>query len=408
MGGTGRPDRAGGGAGEATAIDARDRPAVEAARGPAVEPARGEAGRLTLEAGRREAGRGTLLQRLRAGLIGVVSTLAGHLPERWLVRLAELVGTLWYRLDRDRAARGRRNLRRVCEWLAAEGIGPERARRAAADPAALERLLRSAFRHQARYYLEVALTPTLSRRYVRERIAIETPELVDAALAPATGAIFVGLHFGALELPVLYFAERTGGTVTVPMETIGDPPLQRWFERSRGSVGVRLVGLREARRELLAALARCEPVGLVADRDLTGGGIEVTLFGHPADLPVGPALLALEIDAPVYVASVRRAGIGRYLGRLDPLPRPEGGSRRERATAFLEAEARAFERVIALAPEQWWAMFFPIWPDLDPVAARGRHGIGEGTGIHGAAHADRDGGEGARGSNAAVAGRGVT
>jgi KDO2-lipid IV(A) lauroyltransferase len=120
-------------------------------------------------------------------------------------------------------------------------------------------------------------------------------------------------------------------------------------------------------------------VGLVADRDLTGGGIEVTLFGHPADLPVGPALVALEVDSPVYVTSVRRAGVGHYRGRLDPLERPTGGSRRERVTAFLEAEAQHFERVIALAPEQWWGMFFPIWPDLDPVAIRRRHAAGAGT-----------------------------
>ena len=33
-------------------------------------------------------------------------------------------------------------------------------------------------------------------------------------------------------------------------------------------------------------------------------------------------------------------------------------------TAFLAAEVAAFERVIARAPEQWWAIFFPIWPDL--------------------------------------------
>jgi hypothetical protein len=40
-------------------------------------------------------------------------------------------------------------------------------------------------------------------------------------------------------------------------------------------------------------------------------------------------------------------------------------------TAYLEAEARAFERHIAAAPEQWLAVFHPIWPDLEraPAAA---------------------------------------
>ena len=27
--------------------------------------------------------------------------------------------------------------------------------------------------------------------------------------------------------------------------------------------------------------------------------------------------------------------------------------------------AAGFERIIADAPEQWWAVFFPIWPDLE-------------------------------------------
>ena len=31
--------------------------------------------------------------------------------------------------------------------------------------------------------------------------------------------------------------------------------------------------------------------------------------------------------------------------------------------------ARAFERVVTDAPEQWWAIFFPIWPDLEAEEA---------------------------------------
>jgi hypothetical protein len=38
-------------------------------------------------------------------------------------------------------------------------------------------------------------------------------------------------------------------------------------------------------------------------------------------------------------------------------------------TAYLEAEARAFERHIAVAPEQWLAVFHPIWPDLERAPA---------------------------------------
>ena len=71
------------------------------------------------------------------------------------------------------------------------------------------------------------------------------------------------------------------------METIDDPGLQAYFERTRGVAGVRLVGLREARRALLEALRDGIPVGLVGDRDLTGGGIPIPLFGAPADAADG-------------------------------------------------------------------------------------------------------------------------
>jgi KDO2-lipid IV(A) lauroyltransferase len=223
--------------------------------------------------------------------------------------------------------------------------------------------VRLAYRHAARYYLEVIRTPAIAGSELPRRIDVETPETVEAAFTPGRPAIFVGLHFGAIELPALFLVSRVGEAVG-PMETIDDPDLQDWFVRSRGSVGLRIVGLREARRELTAALRAGTYVGLVGDRDLTGGGTLTELFGVPARLPLGPALLAIESGAPAYVAAVRRSRPGRYIGRLETIDVASEGSRRERATATTASIARAFERVIADAPEQWWAVFFPIWPDL--------------------------------------------
>jgi lauroyl/myristoyl acyltransferase len=209
----------------------------------------------------------------------------------------------------------------------------------------------------------------MDERYVRERLLVETPELVDAVFGSERPAIFIGLHFGAIELPALVLSVHGRRDAVAPMETMGDPELQRWFVRTRGRVGIRIVGLREARRELVAALRRGSPVGLVADRDLTGGGIGTSFFGHSAPMPAGPALLADESGAAAFVVSVRRAGLGRYRGRLDPLPAPVEGNRRARVVGFLEAEARIFERIIADAPEQWWGCFFEIWPDVPAVPA---------------------------------------
>jgi phosphatidylinositol dimannoside acyltransferase len=322
---------------------------------------RASAERPTLVAPER---RGTVGQRVRVAILALLSWLVSALPEGLVLRAADAAGELWYRTTPERAARARRQLGRVVAWMAEREIGPPRARAAAGDPRALERLVRHAYRHAARYYVEVMRTPRLTPRYLRERVLIETPDVVDAAFATEGPVIFVAMHFGAIELPGLYLAHRSGRPATAPMETVDDPELQRWFVRTRGRVGLRIVGLREARRELQAALRRGEIAGLVADRDITGGGLEVPLFGHPAPLPVGPALLAIESGAPAYVAAVRRAGLGRYRAKVVRIAVPGGGSRRERLTATVDAFARAFEQAIADAPEQWWAVFHPIWPDL--------------------------------------------
>lgn len=294
----------------------------------------------------------------------LLSAAAIRLPEPLLVTGAEAAGEAWFRLTPRRASLARANLRRVCRALAADGRATARIRRAAEDERALTALVRSAYRHAARYYLEVARTPAFDRAYLDRHLVVETPELLAQTLVPGRPLIVVGLHFGALEVPAVLVAQMLGTSVTAPMEVVPDEGLQAWFVRSRSRVGIRIVSIASARRELAAALARDEPVGLVADRDLTGGGIEIPFFGHPARMPVGPALLAVESGAPVVVGGVRRSGRRSYRGRLVAVDAPTHGTRRERATALARGLAEAFESIIADAPDQWWACFHPVWPDI--------------------------------------------
>jgi phosphatidylinositol dimannoside acyltransferase len=308
-------------------------------------------------------GRGTPIQRLRAGALGAISRIACRLPERPLLALADVVGWLWYRLAPARAAQARRNLGRVARELDRRGTGSPRVRAAATDPRALERLVRSAFRQDARYYLEVLRVPGLRPAVFEDRVIVETPDAVEAAFAGGP-VIFVSAHLGPIELPGVYLANRSGRTFVAPMEAVDDPALQGWFERTRGSLGVRIVGLRAARRALLAELRAGGQVGIVGDRDIAGGGIDTPLFGSPAPLPIGPALIAIESGAPIYAVGVRRLPDGRVGGRLIHVPVATEGSRRERIAATLRAEANAFEELISAAPDQWSAIFFPIWPDL--------------------------------------------
>jgi phosphatidylinositol dimannoside acyltransferase len=286
-----------------------------------------------------------------------------HLPERAAWALARVGGGLSYRLSPRRRDRARRNLRRVVEWMAATGQGAESYRAAAADPKALEALVRSAFVNHALYYVELARAPRFTPQWVADRLFVETPDEVAAWLKPGRAFILVGLHLGAIEVPGI-FAVQQIGKIVAPMETIPNPRVQRYIFSTRDTVGVRIVTLADA-GELLATLRRNEAIGLVADRNLTRGGIEVELFGAPTKIPAGPALLAIESGAPMYVSAVRRVGRGRFSGSVCRLEPPTEGGRRERSRAIAREEARLFEQFIVQAPEQWLSVFLPIWPDLE-------------------------------------------
>jgi KDO2-lipid IV(A) lauroyltransferase len=325
---------------------------------------------------------GPIARRLRVGLLDAVIWLACRLPEPVIGALAISVGELWYRLTPRRAAQARLNLERVVGHLDATGMGSPRDRAAARDPVALERLVRSAFRQAVRYYLDM-IRVGVGARLLPGRLEVETPEVVERALATGGSAVLVGLHFGALEIPTLYLAQRSGREIVVPMETLRDPVLQDWVVRTRSQAGVRIVGLEAARRELNAAIERGLIIGIVGDRDLSAGGMAVALFGAPARLPVGPALFAVEAGLPVYVGAVRRDAHGRWIGRLIEVEVPTEGSRRSRIETMLSRVAVAFEELVAIAPDQWWTLFFPIWDDLvaaTPAAHgdRGRRGAGRG------------------------------
>lgn len=294
-----------------------------------------------------------------------------HMPERPLWRIADVVGAIAYRISPSRRDYARNNLRRVVTWMAAHGEGADSYRRAATDPAALEALVKAAFRHHIYYYVDLARAPKCTDKWVAERMTVETPVEVDAYLTERRALIFIGMHFGAIEMPG-FFAVKRLGQIVAPMETVSNARIQRYIFATRATNGVRIVSLETAGTELLGALRRNEPVGLIADRDITGAGIEAELFGAKTKLPAGPMFLAAETAAPVYMASVRRSRPGHYLGKIWTLPPPEGANRRERIRSMARDEARGFERIIIDAPEQWLALFHPIWPDLEqPKMDRG-------------------------------------
>ncbi len=295
--------------------------------------------------------------------------LMRKLPDKPQFRVAFVLGAGLYLLLPERRRQVRRNLERVCGWLVAQDMASPRVARAARDRAALERMVRAAFSHWVVTYIEAAMGPRYSGEELRLRLLpvdqALTAETVSSRAQGEVGLIHLAMHFGSVDLSALY-ASRVGSLpLTGPMELVGAPLARAYFHRVRNELGITIVPMDNAAAALIAALERGEAVGIVADRNIVGRGTQVELFGAPTRLPIGPAMLCVQTGAPLYLQAIERVGPGAWRGHTVRLRPPEGATRREATRAIVEQEARAFERIIAHAPEQWTTLFFPIWKDED-------------------------------------------
>ena len=286
---------------------------------------------------------------LRAGLNGA-DLVASSLPRGIAYWLADLAGRAWYRFAPERRRLVTENLARVG---AATG-GPTQG-------LALDRLVRRAFRDHARYYLEILRMPHRSIEEIGRMVRVEDWDHWEAVLR--AGAVVSLPHIGNFE-PYGSFMAAHGLPAVAPIEEIKPRELFEFLRARRATGrGVELVPLSRARRPMLEALRAGKVVGLVADRDLGGNGIPATLFGHATTLPLGPAQLALVSGRPLVAAACLRVGPERFVAWGWDIEVPLTGDRDADAAALTVAVARRFEEAIAKAPEQWWAIFQPLWTD---------------------------------------------
>jgi lauroyl/myristoyl acyltransferase len=300
-------------------------------------------------------------------LLLALLAVAQRLPDRPIYRLAYTVGVGLSLVMPARRARARRNLTRVCAWLVEHDMANPRVIAATRDGRALDRLVRAAFGHWLVSYAEAALAPRYSADELRVRFVPADPATSREALAARApgevGVIHMAMHFGSVDLSALYGARVGALPLTGPMEIVDSPLARAYFEHVRQALDVTIVPVGDAAGALLAAIRRGEAVGLVADRNIVGSGLAVELFGSPARLPVGPAVLSVQTGAPLYLEAIERTSPGAWLGHTVAIRPAPGVSRKEATRSIVEQAARTFERIIARAPEQWTTLFFPIWED---------------------------------------------
>ncbi|MDO5034132.1 MAG: hypothetical protein Q4E01_01920 [Actinomycetaceae bacterium] len=214
------------------------------------------------------------------------------------------------------------------------------------------------------YFEMFAQSPSLPN-WSDERIfeAVEVSDDFRRQVLNEDGPVIVAMtHSGNWDLAGVYAARQWRPVVTVA-EVLKPRELYDYFVEARTALGMKIFPAKHGVFNELREYVRGKRVivPLLADRDISGSGIEVDFGGEKALVAAGPAALAGQLNAPLFAAYMVRLPGKKTRYRLD--------ARRVAITGDVEADTQAW--VSALVPLIQsslvdWHMMQPLFvADLD-------------------------------------------
>ena len=229
-----------------------------------------------------------------------------------------------------------------------------------ADDPLVQASTREAFALYARYWFDTFNVLGWDDERVRDAFRFDGIEHVEKALAEGKGVVIALPHTGNWDVGGRAMALRIAPIVSVA-EHLKPEALFELFLEHRRRLEMEIIDLAtdNVGRQLTQHLERNRIVALVADRDLSGGGVEVEMFGRTRRMPAGPALLSLTTGATLLSGPTFTTPDG-WIEVLTPVTIEPSGKRKDDIIALTGALAAAFERAIASSPSDWH-LFQPGW-----------------------------------------------
>ena len=244
-----------------------------------------------------------------------------------------------------------------------KGVDRLRANLARVAPDAdLDALTRDALRSYARYWCEVFRLPVTSRERVVSGTTPVHDERLRTSVASGRGTILALPHSGNWDHAGAWCG-ATGVPFTTVAERLKPESLYDRFVAFRESLGMEVLPLTGGDRPPSDVLAERLQAGgtvcLLADRDLSARGVEVSFFSAATRMPAGPATLALRTGATLLPVHLSFTPDGWRIQFYEPVPHTD-------VATMTQALADAFADGIGRYPQDWH-MLQRLWlDDLEP------------------------------------------
>ncbi|CAB4537896.1 unannotated protein [freshwater metagenome] len=270
------------------------------------------------------------------------------LPEKFAYSLFERIGKYALSRNGDRMKRLRSNLERVAPNKSEEEM---------------DRLMVSAVSSYMRYWCDTFRSPDWSKSRISTTVTVTREELLTAPMKDGRGVVVALPHAGNWDHAGAYFCGMGFPLVTVA-ERLKPEALFNKFLEYRQNIGMEVLALDG--RSMATLLQRAREgslIALVADRDLSKSGVDVTFFDYPARMPAGAALLAIRTGIPLVTAYVSYTNTGIHI-EFNEVKIPSDGTETQRVAAVVQNCADLFADGITKHPQDWH-MLQRIWIDGD-------------------------------------------
>ncbi|SEI87443.1 phosphatidylinositol mannoside acyltransferase [Demequina mangrovi] len=231
---------------------------------------------------------------------------------------------------------------------------------------ALRSLSRKGMASTARYYAETFELGRMSDKVVDARVRVADPYGARDRIAADGRAVLALSHSGNWDLVGAYACRHIARVITVA-EILKPREVFDEFVALREKIGMTVLGHEGSTtfRELIR-LGRSEDgiTCLLADRDLSGSGVEVDMWGHGVKVAPGPAALSAttgNVLIPVFVHYERLHGRRRWAARsrwgvvlsFGPVTDPADAPSDDRVGHLTRAWVQFLATEIAEHPEDW-------------------------------------------------------
>jgi phosphatidylinositol dimannoside acyltransferase len=287
----------------------------------------------------------------RATLVGGRAgwSLVRRMPDRLAFGAFDLIADVFWR-------RGGKGVERMRSNYAT--VRPE------LTPTELDALVRAGMRSYLRYWCDSFLLPDRSVDDLVRGVRAVGVDPVRACLESGRSAVIFLGHMGNWDFGGAWSTTQLAPVTTVA-ERLKPEGLFDEFLAFRQRLGMRIIPLTgggDVFRELTKACRSGVLVALLADRDLTHGGIEVDFCGQRARMAVGPAALAVNTGAALYPCVVHYEpqpqghGWRTVVTFHDPVAQPTEGTSREKIQAMTQACADVLTGAVREHTQDWHMM----------------------------------------------------